>query len=163
MLKAATTTATQTAFIEESVAVDLNSQWQESTKNPDTTAYKSYESFSNWHVNNGVAKLTLTVYGCTSFTFYIRSAGENNYDYVQVGQIDQEPVAGSYSASTTNAHTRGKKTVGTAISNHTAVTFNNLDGEEHTITIIYQKDSSTNSSDDRGYVLVPKTYTIIDE
>lgn len=31
-----------------------------------------------------------------------------------------------------------------------------LDGGNHRIMIIYRKDSSTNSNDDRGYVLIPK-------
>ena len=157
----ATTTATQTAFLTEYVMVDLNSQWQKSAKNPDTSAYESYESFSNWHVSSGVAKMTLTIYGYTSFTFYIRSNGESNYDYVQVGQLDQEPTTSGTTGTYANTYSRA--TSGTALSNHTAVTFDNLDGGEHVITVVYRKDASGNTGDDRGYVLVPKTYTIIEE
>lgn len=32
----------------------------------------------------------------------------------------------------------------------------NIDGDKHTITIVYRKDSSSHSGDDRGYVLIPK-------
>ena len=39
--------------------------------------------------------------------------------------------------------------------NYKLVKFNNIDGGEHRITIVYRKDSSVDSGDDRGYVLIP--------
>lgn len=54
------------------------------------------------------------------------------------------------------AHTRNKQTSGTAISNYALVEFTGIDKGEHRITIIYRKDSSSASGDDRGYILIPK-------
>ena len=44
-----------------------------------------------------------------------------------------------------------------AIDGYKAVTYDIPDdGQEHTITIVYRKDGSSNSGTDRGYVLIGK-------
>jgi len=101
--------------------------------------------------------MTITIIGFTEFTCYIRSYAESNYDYVMIGQLDQA-ITGSTSYSNTTlvkAYTRGNQQSGTALSNYTKVTYSGIDGGEHTITVVYRKDSSVNSNDDRGYLLVP--------
>lgn len=139
-----------------SVIVNLKSQWANSTKSS-ISGYKCFQSSSNYNVNNGAAIMTITIKGLTEFTCYIRSYAESNYDYVMIGQLDQA-ITGSSSYSNTTlvkAHTRGKQQSGTALSNYTAVTYSGIDGGEHTITVVYRKDSSVNSGDDRGYLLIP--------
>jgi hypothetical protein len=100
--------------------------------------------------------MTITISGMTEFTCYIRSYAESNYDYVMIGQLDQS-ITGTSSIeyNTVKAHTRGNQQSGTALSNYTAVTYSGIDGGEHTITVVYRKDSSVNDNDDRGYLLVP--------
>ena len=95
--------------------------------------------------------------GYTNFKLYIRSYAESNYDYVMVSQLDKTlTYSSSYSDTTlVKAHTRGNQQSGTALSNYTLVEFTNIDGGAHTIQIIYRKDSSSHSGDDRGYVLIP--------
>jgi hypothetical protein len=75
-----------------------------------------------------------------------------------VSQLDQIlSYNSSYSnTSLVKAHTRGSQSSGTLISNYKLVEFTNIDGGEHTIQIIYRKDSSNNSGTDCGYVLIPK-------
>jgi hypothetical protein len=140
--------------------VNLNNQWRLSSNisNPNSSLYDGvYESYSNYNVNNGTATMTINITGYTSFSVYIRSYAESNYDYVMISQLDKTITGStSYSSSDVKAHTRGSQQSGTAISNYKLVEYTNIDGGNHTITIVYRKDSSSHSGDDRGYVLIPK-------
>ncbi|MBR5240461.1 MAG: hypothetical protein IKW05_00845 [Muribaculaceae bacterium] len=140
--------------------VNLKSQWRKSSSvsNPNSTLYDGvYESNSNYHVHGQAAVMYITISGYTNFKFYIRSNGESNYDYIMVSQLDASiNNSTSYSSTSVKAHTRSNSTSGTSISYYTLVSFTNIDGGEHTITVLYRKDSSDNSGTDRGYVLIPK-------
>ena len=144
-----------------SYTVNLNSQWEATTAvpNPDSTLYDGvYRSSSNYNVNNGASIMYITIKDCSSFKMYIRSYAESNYDYVMVSQLDQT-INGSTSYSNTTlvkAHTRGNQQSGTALSNYTLVEFTGISSREHTITVVYRKDGSAHSGDDRGYVLIEK-------
>lgn len=145
--------------------VELNDNWRQSERinNPDETRYDGvYESFSNYNVNSGVAIMTITIKGLNSFTLYVRSYAEAYYDYVMVSQLDVD-INGStsylYSAAV-KAHTRTTQNAGTDIYSYTPVTYNNIGGGEHKITIVYLKDSSTNTGDDRGYILIDKNIDV---
>lgn len=155
--------ASSTDCVASSIAVNLNSQWQTSTSYgniSDTGNYDFYESFSNYHANNGKATMFITIKGYTSFTFKVRNYSENNYDYVVVNNLDDrsiprwQPTVGSGTASSGKVYysNKGKSSSGTWHD----VTFNNLDGGEHIITVTYGKDGSGNVSGDRGYVAIPK-------
>ncbi len=146
-----------------SIAVNLNSQWQTSTSYgniSDTGNYDFYESYSNYHVNNGKATMFITIKGYTSFTFKVRNYSENNWDYVVVNNLDDRsiptwrPNVGSGTASSGKVYysNQSKSSSGTWHD----VTFNNLDGGEHYITVTYGKDGGGNVSADRGYVAIPK-------
>ena len=145
--------------------VDLNDNWQLSTrvKNPDNSKYEGvYESFSNYNVNSGAAIMTITLNNLDEFTLYIRSYAETYYDYVMVSQLDQNidgNTSYQYNAAV-KAHTRTTQNSGTDFYSYTPVTYENIGGGEHVITIVYRKDESGNSYDDRGYVLIDKSYKI---
>jgi hypothetical protein len=150
----ATTTITQGVWVDSGYTVNLNSQWELSTAiaNPDSTTYDGvYQSFSNKGVNSGLATMYIDIRNYETFKLYIRSHAESTYDYVMVGELDTEPTTTS-----NKANTSGKQVAATAISNYTLVEYTNIGGGEHRITIIYRKDNSSNSGDDRGYVLIPK-------
>lgn len=145
-----------------SYIVNLNGQWEATTAvpNPDSTLYDGvYRSSSNYNVNNGVSIMYITIKDCSSFKMYIRSYAESSYDYVMVSQLDQT-INGNTSYSNTTlvkAHTRGNQQSGTALSSYMLVEFTGITSGEHTITVVYRKDGSSHSGDDRGYVLIPKT------
>lgn len=158
----ATTTITQGVWPNIYYTLDLNNgQWTLSSAvaNPDTAVYDGvYQSVKSKGVNNGYDTMYIDIFDYTTFQLYIRSFAESNYDYVMVSQLDQT-ITGSTSYSNTTlvkAHTRGKSTGTTAISGYTLVEFTGIDTGEHRITVVYRKDSSGNSNDDRGYVLIPK-------
>ena len=141
--------------------VVLNSQWQKSTtiSNPDSNTYDGvYESYSNKGVNNSAAVMYIDISGLSEFKLYIRSYAESNYDYVMVSQLDITITSGSSYSDTTlvKAHTRGNQQSGTSISSYTLVEFTGIDKGSHRITVLYRKDRSQHSYDDRGYVLIPK-------
>ena len=156
--------ASSTDCVSASIAVNLNSQWQTSTSYgsiSDTENYDFYESYSNLYVDNGKATMFITINGYTSFTFKVRNNSESSYDYVVVNNLDDttipkwRPSVGNGTASGGYVYysNKGKSSSVTWYD----VTFDNLDGGEHYITITYGKDSSGDSNDDRGYVAIPKT------
>ena len=158
----ATTTITQGPWIPSAYTIDLNDgQWEKSDTpvNPDSTMYDGvYRSVKSYNVNNGCDIMYINIVGFSNFKLYIRSYAESNYDYVMVSQLNKTITGStSYSSSDVKAHTRGKQQGGTAISSYTLVEFTNIDvNASHRITILYRKDGSGNTADDRGYVLIPK-------
>jgi hypothetical protein len=156
----ATTTITQGIWIDKGYIINLNNQWQSSAvANPDSSLYDGvYESFSNKGVNSTAAIMYIDIDGYTDFDLYIRSYAESTYDYVMVSQLDQTINNNTSYSNTTliKAHTRGNQKSGTSIDNYIKVSFTGIDGGQHRITIVYRKDSSSHSGDDRGYVLIPK-------
>ena len=150
----ATTIITQGVFVPTHYSVDLNSQWglASTPANPDSSLYEGvYRSESNYHASSKQATMYIDIVGYETFKFYVRSNGEAAYDYLIVGELDKTPTASSYKVSTKNSASSG-----TAISNYTLVEYTGIDGGSHRITIIYLKDSSGDSGDDRGFVLIPK-------
>ena len=144
-----------------SYTVVLNSQWQKSStiSNPDSNTYDGvYESYSNKGVNNSAAVMYIDISGLSEFSFYIRSYAESSFDYVMVSQLDQTITnASSYSNTTlVKAHTRGNQQSGAGTSSYTLVEFTGIDKGSHRITVLYRKDNSQHSNDDRGYLLIPK-------
>ena len=155
--------ASSTDCVSASIAVNLNSQWQTSTAYgniSDIENYDFYRSASNYHVNNGKATMFITINGYTSFTFKVRNFSESSYDYVVVNNLDDttipkwRPSVGTGTASSGKVYYSNKSK--SSSTTWYDVTFDNIDGGEHIITVTYGKDSSGNSNDDRGYVAVPK-------
>ena len=159
--KTATTTITQGPWVDVSYTVNLNDQWQKSStiSNPNSSVYDGvYESYSNKGTNNSGASMYIDINGYTNFKLYIRSYAESSFDYVMVSQLDKTlTYSSSYSdTALVKAHTRGNQKSGTTINDYTLVEFTNIPSGSHRIQIIYRKDSSSHSGDDRGYVLIPK-------
>lgn len=111
-----------------------------------------YQSNSNYHKHSQNAYIYITIKGYDSFTIYVRSYGEKNYDYVTVGKLDQTPTRTSSTSGSVYYSFYGKASSST----YTPITFNNIGGGEHTITVMYGKDSSANSGADRGYLYIPQ-------
>lgn len=146
-----------------STIVNLNSQWQASTSYgniSDTGNYDFYESFSNKGVHNSTARMFITINGYTIFTFKVRNNSESYFDYVVVNNLDDrsipkwQPSVGSGTAS--SGYVYYSNSGNSSSSTWYDVTFDNLDGGEHTITVTYGKDPSGHDYDDRGYVAIPK-------
>ena len=156
----------QWSEINQYFQVDLNSQWRTAgslgnISSTDAKNYNFYESFSNKGVNNGKATMFIKIGGYTSFTFKVRNYSESSWDYVVVNNLDDRsiptwrPNVGSGTASDGYVYYSNKGNSSSETWHD--VTFDYLDGGEHTITITYGKDSSGNSNDDRGYVAIPIT------
>lgn len=60
------------------------------------------------------------------------------------------------STSSAKMTTKSKQQSGTSISSYTPVTFSNIGGGSHRITVKYSKDVSGHSGTDRGYLIIPK-------
>lgn len=127
--------------------VDLNDgQWVDSGTQVDGhTVYKS--DAGSYNINNGTSTCTVTVSGYSKVTVYARSYAESNYDYLEVGPLDGTVTRGSLSNV---LRTQGKQSSTTYLSH----TFTIEDKGQHTFQILYSKDSSSNTHDDRGYFYI---------
>lgn len=122
-------------------------QWETSTAygNLPSSGYSFYQSFSNHNVHNATATTYITIYGFDTFDFKIRSYGESCCDYVIVYDLDSE--SNEKLADNNNSQE----------SQWRDVSFSGISPNvEHTIKVIYKKDSSVNKYDDRGYIAIPK-------
>jgi hypothetical protein len=117
-----------------------------------------YESFSNKGVKNGKAYAYVDIDGYEEFTMYIRSNGEDDYDYMLVSQLDQT-INGTGDLNNTTkvkAHTRSKENAGTDLNSYIKVTWTGIDMGPHRICILYAKDDDSNAGTDQGYFFIPK-------
>ena len=140
------------ALYPASVLVNGNDgQWIDSgTKVDDNIVYKS--DAGSYHVANGLSRAIVTVIGYSTCTVYIRSYAESSPDYTELGPLDASNI--SRGASTNVLSTKGKS----SSTDYQSYTFTLPDLNAHTFEIIYSKDSSVNSNDDRGYFYV--TFTL---
>lgn len=135
-------------FTRKEINISTNYQW--TTMTSPSTSYRAYQSSSNYNRHNSDATMSFTIKGYDTFTFYIRSNGEPNFDYVIVG-LDKMPTTGD-----NYKDTKGNAQSGTSLYNYSAVTLNNLTkSKTYTIYVVYHKDGSNNNGTDRGYVLIP--------
>lgn len=126
------------------ISINTNGQWTSFTS--PNSSFRAYQSYSNWHKASTNATMSFTIKGYNSFTFKIRSNGEGNYDYVMVA-LNRQPTADNNYSSTKGSPSSYS---------YKDVTFSGLDkSSSYTIYVTYTKDSSNDSGDDRGYVLIP--------
>ena len=141
------------------VSLDNHGSWVDSGQTVDGKTL--YQSNGSYHVGNAWDTAKITFSGYESFALDIRSYAEGNYDYVLVSQLNNDYLANctsssamrsAYSNSTyTKAYTRGKQSA----TNYEKVTFTGLDpSAEYYFYIIFQKDGSGDSNDDRGYFYI---------
>ena len=138
----------------------------DNTNNPNLNLYDMYKSNTNKGVHNSIDMMKITFSGYSEFTIYIRSYAESNWDYVVASTLNYAlpTTSSSYPGGTSSptmsgamTMTKGNAQSGTSLSSYTPVTYSNLDpNTQYFITVVYRKDSSTSTNDDRGYVLVPK-------
>lgn len=133
-----------------SAVVDLNNNWIESGTT--TEGYKIYASNSNYHVAGANAICYVDIEGYTEFTLMVKTYGESGWDYLVVSQLDKTPIRKSETSANDNIWTGYRKSSTTWFE----VKFTNIDGGAHRITLLYGKDSSGDSFDDRGYFYIPE-------
>ncbi len=142
----ATTTIT---FISKIYSLDLgNGQWADTgSKVNNNTVYQS--DAGSYHVNNGTSTATITLTGYRKFVVYIRSNAESSYDYTIASVLDAAATRGGNTVQSTS----GKQSSSTYYKAEYTISDNN----PHTIQIMYTKDGSQNSGDDRGYFYVAES------
>lgn len=121
-----------------------------------------YRSVSNWHVDGAMARAIVWFNVAGTYTVYYRSYAESNYDYVVLTNQNTkfEPTswtAGSaYTDTNVAASTRGAQSTTFSSKTYTINDYQIQDGMNY-IEIVYGKDGSQHSNDDRGYFYIVKT------
>ena len=136
--------------------VDLNSEWVSDSEDND---YSYFKSDSNVGVKSSYSQCKVTWSNLASITFKYMSSSEINDDYLCVGHLDGEKFTARPSDGSSNVYLSTKsKTSGT----YYEFTIE-CDKGEHHIWFCYQKDSSGNNGEDRGFIGVPKSVrTVLD-
>ena len=165
--KTYTTTIVQTDGDPDAIypgEIDLNNQWVSAgtmTATIDgvlkTVTY--YKSNSNYHVNSGMAYCYLRFRGLTNIKLQVRTYGQNYYDYLVVSNLDKTP----YLYSSTNTDIKWSGYSSSSQTTWYPIEFSNISSGQHTITLLYGKNGSTNSNDDRAYFYIESTsYKYVD-
>lgn len=147
------------AIKEISIDLQYHGEWVDSETLVDGSIL--YKSNASYHVDNAWDTSKITFKGYSTFRIFIRSYAESSYDYVLVSTLNNDYLANctgtssmrsAYNNTTyTKAYTRSKQ----SSTNYEEVIFDNLDiTQEYYFYVIYQKDSSANSNDDRGYFYI---------
>lgn len=154
----------QIVKIEQVNATGVNTEngWKKnlSITNPDTNYDGVYQS-TNQGIANSYSVAKITFRGFTTFKVYIRSNAESTYDYTIASILDPTGIPTSTTSNNTKAHTSGNQQSGNLLSNYTEVTYENISSGIHSIYIIYRKNGSTNTNDDSGYFLIPKSANMV--
>ena len=134
--------------------IDLNSEWVEDTEDSNYTYFKSN---SNVGVDNSYSQCKVTWSNLTSITFKYMSSSEIGYDYLCVGILDGEKFTARPSDGSSNVYLSTKDKESGTYYEFTI----ECDKGEHHIWFCYQKDSSGNEGEDRGFIGVPKSVVSI--
>lgn len=139
------------------INIDLNNQWQESSLNNPFPEYfyGVYESFSNYHVANGMAYMYINITDIEYLTVYIAHSGQSNNDFTVISNLDQTPTLTAVTTGT-NYKVATSRMTSTALSGYTLATYTGISSGSHTITVLYGKNASTDQGTDRGYCLILK-------
>ena len=148
--------------VEPSYTLQLNPStygWKKSTynQNPNSSLYDGiYTSLNNGY-HNSAAEMYIDIVGYNEFTIYVASytAGEANYDYVLVSELDK-PITDEASAKATTKGMSGSEALIKDVTRYKKVTFENIGGLPHRITVQYKKDGLMTGGDDAGYLIIPK-------
>lgn len=135
----------EVVYVEQLISVNPNNgQWVDSGTTTDTGSVIYKSDAGSYNIDNGKSTAILTVTGYTSVKLYIRSYAESSYDYTEAFAVDTTATRakGLFSTKNNNSATKYVECV------------YELDGGTHTIEIMYSKDSSGNSNDDRGYFYI---------
>jgi hypothetical protein len=145
------TTLDRAVFVEKGCDVDLNNQWRKSTYWSQTD-YTCYESNSNYNVNNSYSSMKVIIpEGMSSVTVYFGSYAESTYDYSVLWQLDKNKPTSNPDDTTSGVVASSKGKQGSKI----AYTYKISDtSKSHFFWITYRKDTSNNSNNDRGYLLI---------
>ena len=123
-------------------------QWVATDKRVDDRVV--YQSDSNYHVDRGEARCTITFSGYETFTIYARSNGDYGHDYLEVGKLDAPTIirdGDNYdSFKYDSTHTTTYK----------EITFSGLDKKQHTIKLLYSKDGAIDKNEDRAFFYIPE-------
>ena len=156
----ATTTITQGVWVNQSITVTTEGissssyGWVTADSTYNVDGYDVYMS-NNKGRNNSNAVMKLECIGYTDLTLYIRSYAESSYDYTIASKANVSTYPKDSYSSGVKAHTSGNQKSGTTLSDYTEVKYTGLKDND-IIYIVFTKDNSTASGDDRGYVLIPK-------
>ena len=130
--------------------IDLNNAWIVDENQQGTNGETVYKSNSSYHVNSGSSTMYITITGYYNFKLRVRTYGQSNYDYLVVSKLDVTPVK-----SSSNSNNQWSGYGKASASQWYDVEFTNIDGGQHVITLLYGKNATTNSNDDRAYVYIP--------
>ena len=109
------------------------------------------------HDSQAVAKITFS--GYDEFDVYIRSYAESSYDYTIASTLDANTYPTTSDSDTAKSSTKNNQQSGTSSNSYTKVIYSNISTSTHYIYVVFCKNGSTNTNDDSGYFLVPKSET----
>ena len=130
--------------------VDLNNEW---VSDSEDSNYKYFKSNSNVGKDDSYSQCKVTWSNLTSITFKYMSSSEMCCDYLCVGKLDGEKFTSQPSDGESNVYL---STMDKTSGEYYEFTINCDEGEHH-IWFCYQKDSSDNEGEDRGFIGVPKS------
>lgn len=143
-------------YVTRTYSVDL-SQWEVSDK-PSPTGDTMYQSFSNLHQSNEIAKTRINLRGFNKFVLYAMYSAERNYDYIIISKLNTSMDDIPYWNS---SDVWQREEVQEHFYDFDQEVYKRVEyactGGEDFIDILYGKDGSGDQLDDRGYFYVAES------
>lgn len=130
---------------EKSYSINLNGQWEDS-KATGSNGEIIYQSGKT--ADGGTSTATITFQGYDTFKMMVRTNGESNYDYLDVGPLDKTATRDN----TANIFSGKGKASGTQFYEVDIPVTDKT--QTHTVQVIYSKDSSGSGGTDKGYFYI---------
>lgn len=128
-----------------SYSINLNGQWEDS-KATGSNGEIIYQSGTT--ADNGTSTATITFQGYDTLKMMVRTNGESDYDYLEVGPLDKTATRDN-SANIFSG--RGKASATQFYEVDIPVTDKT---QTHTVQVIYSKDSGRAGGTDKGYFYI---------
>lgn len=125
--------------------------------------FGAYES-TNMNQHNTQSYAKVIVSGTKQLNIWINSYAESNYDYTVASQVDAStpPTSDSGAFGNTKGFQKNPRS-GLNTTYWKKLTYNFANTNEHFVWIVFRKDSSVSSGDDKGYFVVEKTGLVFEE
>lgn len=131
----------------------------------DPDIYDNFYKSNNYHKKSTNSVVKVSWVGTTPVDVWINSYAESNYDYTIASTLNASTVPTQYTSANVQMHTRGfqkNPRIGLNETQFKKHTYTGGDGTNF-IYIVYRKDGSTDTADDRGYFVITKTEGVLFE
>ena len=139
------------------IITNVHGHWRKA-ETASKDGYNVFESNDSKGINNEYDLIKVEYVGITDFQFLYGSYAESSYDFTVIGDIDVDHSGWTYSNMTGYKYTSQSKSSSSAPNLEGSFS---TDASIHFFYVMYRKDGSSSTNNDRGYIAFPNNIPVI--